>query len=86
MVKGIRVGKVTHYYNRIGVAVLNLEQELKMGHKILFLGSITDFSQVVNSMEIEHQSIQVATPGMEVALKVAERVRKGDEIYFEEEE
>jgi hypothetical protein len=66
--------------------VLNLEQELKMGHKILFLGSITDFSQIVHSMEVEHKRIQVATPGMEVALKVAERVRKGDEIYFEEEE
>jgi len=86
MVKGFRVGEVTHYYNRIGVAVLNLERELKLGHKVVFLGRITDFSQEVRSMELEHQRILVAGPGMEVALKVAERVRKGDELFFELEE
>jgi hypothetical protein len=86
MVKGSRVGEVTHYYNRIGVAVLDLERELKVGHKVVFLGRITDFSQVILSMEVEHQRIQLANPGMEVALKVAERVRKGDEIFFDVED
>jgi putative protease len=77
----IRIGHVTHYYNRIGVAVLELTGELNLGDWILLLGHTTDFSQRVESMEIEHRKIQSARGGMEVALKVEAPVRKGDSIY-----
>lgn len=77
----IQVGRVTHYYNRISVAVLTLSGDLKVGDKIEILGKNTEFSQVVTSMEIEHRKIQSATAGMEVALKVADTVRKGDIVY-----
>lgn len=77
----IQVGRVTHYYNRISVAVLTLSGDLKVGDKIEILGKTTEFSQVVTSMEIEHRKIQSATAGMEVALKVADTVRKGDIVY-----
>ena len=77
----IRVGKVTHYYNRISVAVLELSGELKVGETIHILGRITDFDQRVGSMEIEHQKIQSAGPGTEVALKVIDTVRKGDIVF-----
>ena len=77
----IRVGKVIHYYNQISVAVLELTGELKVGETIHILGSITDFDQRVGSMEIEHQKIQSAGPGTEVALKVIESVRKGDIVF-----
>jgi len=76
----IRIGKVTHYYNQIGVAVLELDDELKIGDKVVFLGHTTDFTQEVTSMEIEHHKILSGGPGMEVALKVDEPVRKGDEV------
>jgi translation elongation factor EF-1alpha len=77
----IRVGKVTHYYNRISVAVLELSGELKVGEWIHILGRITDFDQRVGSMEIEHEKIQSAGPGADVALKVIETVREGDIIF-----
>ena len=77
----IRVGKVTHYYSHISVAVLELTGELKVGETIHILGRITDFDQRVGSMEIEHQKIQSAGPGTEVALKVIESVRKGDIVF-----
>ena len=77
----IRVGKVTHYYDRIGVAVLDLTGALKVGDPIHILGRTTDFNQQVKSMEIEHHKIQSAEPGMEVALRVHGTVRKGDIIY-----
>ncbi len=77
----IRIGTVTHYYNHISVAVLELSGELKVGDKILILGRTTDFTQVVTSMEIEHHKVSAVGPGMEVALKVADSVRRGDEIY-----
>jgi len=77
----IRIGKVTHYYNRIGVAVLELEDVLKVGDKVVFLGHTTDFTQEVTSLEIEHHKILLASPGMEVAIKVDEPVRSGDELF-----
>jgi hypothetical protein len=77
----IRIGTVTHFYNRISVAVLKLSGELKVEDKILILGRTTDFVQVVTSMEIEHRKVPAVGSGMEVALKVADSVRRGDEVY-----
>jgi translation elongation factor EF-1alpha len=82
----IRVGKVTHYYDRISVAVLELSGELKVGERIHILGRITDFDQRVGSMEIEHEKIQSAGPGADVALKVIEAVREGDVVFKPVEE
>ena len=75
------VARVIHYYNRIGVAVLKVNAELEVGERILILGHSTDLIQPVRSMEIDHQKIHSAGPGMEVALKVEEPVRKGDLVY-----
>jgi putative protease len=77
----IRIGKVTHYYDRIRVAVLVLYEELKVGDTVHIHGRTTDFTQKVSSMEIEHQKIQSAGPKAEVALRVVEPVREGDIIY-----
>jgi putative protease len=78
----VRIGRVTHYYNRIGVAVLELSGELAVGDEIHILGYTTDFTQHVRSLEIEHQKVEVAGAGAEVAMKVAGRVRDGDEIFI----
>jgi translation initiation factor IF-2 len=76
------VGRVTHYYNRIGVAVLETSSELNIGDTILFLGHTTDFVQHVTSMQINHAPVQSVGAGQEVAIKVDEPVRKSDEAYL----
>jgi putative protease len=76
-----RIGEVTHYYNRIGVAVLRIEDGLNVGDSLHIVGHTTDFSQQVNSMEVEHREMQAVGAGADVALKVDERVRVGDVIY-----
>ena len=75
------VGRVTHYYNRIGVAVLELNDEIKVGDTVVFLGHTTDFTQRVNSMEINHQRVLAVGADQEVAVKVDEPVRKLDEVF-----
>lgn len=77
----VRVGKITHYYDRLGVAVLELYEELKVGETIHIRGRTTDITQRVGSMEIEHQKIESAGPKAEVALKVIEPVKEGDILY-----
>lgn len=80
----ILVGKVTHYYNRISVAVVQLAGELQVGDQIVIIGHTTEFTQPVESLEIEHHKIQSAQAGQEVALKVWDTVRAGDLVYKQE--
>lgn len=76
-----RVGTVTHYFNRIHVAVIALTGELKVGDMVHIYGHTTDFIQRVGSMEVNHRKIEFAGPGEEIALEVVDRVRKGDTVY-----
>lgn len=82
----VRIGMITHYFNRIGVAVLDLTDELKVGDKITICGHTTEFTQPVESLEINHQKVQSAGPGDDVAMKVWDYVRTGDEIFVIREE
>ena len=75
------IGQITHFYNRISVAVLSLTEQLIIGDQVHILGHTTDFVQQVNSMEVDHKKVLTIGPGDEVALKVIEPVRKGDTIY-----
>lgn len=76
-----RIGWVTHYYNNIGVAVLDLQDALEVGDQIHISGHTTDFMQTVSSMEVDHEKVQAVAAGADVALKVDERVREGDAVY-----
>ncbi len=62
-----RVGKVTHFYTHLCVAVLELSGELRVGDEIHILGHITDFTQLVELLEIEHKKVLAAGAGVEVA-------------------
>jgi hypothetical protein len=75
-----KIGKVTHYFNHINVAVLDLSAELKVGDTVRFLGHSADFTQTIDSMEIEHQKVQSAGPKKEVALKTAQPVHEGTDV------
>jgi len=79
------VGRVTHYYKRIGVAIVEVTGRLKVGDTIHVKGSTTDFEQTVDSMEIEHEPIEVAQAGQVIGLKIAGKVRDNDSVYLVEE-
>lgn len=78
---GELIGEVTHFYNRIGVAVVNLTGEIKEGDQVHFFGRSTDFRQQVQSMQIEHETVSEAGEGQEIAIKVERRVRNHDKLY-----
>lgn len=77
----IPVASVTHYYEHIMVAVLSFTEKLNVGDTIHILGHTTDFTQKVESMEIEHEKVESVKAGDEAALKVAQHVREKDRIY-----
>jgi methionine aminopeptidase len=75
------VGKVTHYFPKIGVAVILLEGDLANGTEIHIRGTHSDFCQTVTSMQVEHQTIATATKGQDIGLKVSRNVHSGDVVY-----
>jgi translation elongation factor EF-1alpha len=77
----VEVGKITHFFSKISVAVIELKAPLSVGDTIVVKGPNTDFEQVVDSMQIEHENIQRAEKGQSIGLRVAQRVRETDTVY-----
>jgi translation elongation factor EF-1alpha len=75
------VGTITHYFAKPEVGVVKLVAGIKIGDVLHVRGNTTDFEQEVTSMQVEHEAVEAAAAGTEVAFKVNERVRKGDEVY-----
>ncbi len=79
--EGKLIGKIIHYFGNIGVAVIELSDTLKVGDTIRIVGGETDFTQTVESMEIEHQKMEEGKKGDSVGLKVAQKVREDYKVY-----
>ncbi|HJX61745.1 MAG TPA: EF-Tu/IF-2/RF-3 family GTPase [Dehalococcoidia bacterium] len=75
------IGRVRDYFARIDVAGIDLTGKLKVGDTIHIHGHTTDITQVVDSMQVEHASVQEAGPGDSVGIKVADRCRGGDHVF-----
>lgn len=77
----VLIGRVRHYFPKVGVAVVMLEGNLKIGDRISLEGKHTNYGQVVSSMQKEHKNIQQAARGDDIGLKVEYRVHEGDLVH-----
>jgi putative protease len=77
----VEIGRVTHYFNHLHVAVLSLTDSLKLGDKIHIIGHSTDLFERVSSMEVNHHPVIWVKPGDDVAIKVIEPVHEHDKVY-----
>ena len=75
------IGVVVHYFGNIGVAVVKLSGDLKVGDDIKICGGETEFTQNVDSMEHDHKKMNKVSKGKEVGMKVKEKVREGYKVY-----
>lgn len=77
------IGVVVRYFAKIGVAAIKItDGELKIGDRIKIKGHSTDLEETIESMQVEHKNVDIATPGMDVGLKVKDRVREHDVVYI----
>ncbi len=74
------IGAVVHYFNGPSVAVVKLTGEIAVGDTVRFVGHTTDFTENVTSMEVNHQKLERAQPGDEVAIQVVGRARPHDKV------
>lgn len=77
----VEVGKVTHYFNKIGVAAIVLTGDLSVGDTIRVKGHTSDWTQNVDSMQIEHDSVDKAGPGDSVGIKVEGHAHEHDIVF-----
>jgi len=75
------VGRVSHFFTKINVAIVEVKDTISVGDQIFIKGPTTDLEQTVDSMEIEHQKVQRAEAGQSIGMKVNARVREKDVVY-----
>ena len=75
------IGEVMTYYANIGVAAIELTNNVKAGDTIIFRGFTTDMEHKIDSIQIEHDSVQEAKAGDQIGVKVPGKVRKNDRVY-----
>ena len=82
--KEIEVGEVQDYFAHISVVAIRIVKgTLNVGDTVHFKGHTTDFTQTVDSMQIEHEQVTKAEIGDSVGIKVKDRVRHSDKVYKE---
>jgi putative protease len=77
-----KIGTITHFFDKISVGIIKLDDKLKVGDKVKFQGSKTNFEQEITEMQIEHEKIEEAKKGQEIGVKTNEEVREGDGVFL----
>jgi len=76
------IGKVTHYFGKAQVAALEITGgELNVGDKVHIVGHTSDFTQNVDSMQMDNANVQQAKVGDQIGIKVSEHAREHDQVY-----
>jgi putative protease len=77
-----KVGKVSHYYDKLSVAIIDLDGTLSVGDNVKFVRGGEDlFEQKVESIQIEHDKKDTAGKGDVIGLKTQEAVKEGTEVF-----
>jgi len=76
-----KIGEVMKFFSKPCVAAVKITAgEVSVGDTVRFTGHTTDFEDTIASMEIDNKQIQKASAGDYIGIKVADRVRPGDEM------
>ena len=76
------IGKITHYYSHLSVGIIRLKDTLKVGDTIHIKGAHDDFTQQIESLQVDHASVPEAKKGKEVGTKVSQKVHENDTVYI----
>jgi putative protease len=77
-----KIGEVTHFFDKISVGIVKLDEELKIGDKVRFQGATTNFDQDITEMQLDHENIEKANKGQEIGIRTNDKVRIGDDVYL----
>ncbi len=75
------IGKITHYYGHLDVGIIELSDALKIGESIHIKGHTSDFTQTIDSMQIEHTGISEAKAKDVIGIKLIQKAHPHDKVY-----
>lgn len=78
------VGKVTHYFDKINVAVIKLDGKLSKGDKIKIKKGDEEIKEVIESMQIDHKNVDSAKKRDDVAIKLTQKTKEGASVFLVE--
>jgi len=76
-----KIGIITHYFGGVGVGIIELSKDLKIGDRIKIKGANSEIEETVDSMQVDRQPVEEGKSGQEVGVKVSAKVREGDEVF-----
>ncbi len=79
------IGVVTHFYDKISVAIVKFNKAVKVGAKVAFRHGDHEVVQTIDSMQYDHQEVPAAKKGQDVGVKVSDKVKEGWEVFEAEE-
>ena len=82
--KPVQIGEITHVFSKIGVAVIKFSKPISEGDEIHVVGHSDDFTQKVESMQIDYKPVKKVKKGEEAGMKMDGKVHAGDKVYLEE--
>jgi putative protease len=76
------IGQVMHYFGKAQVAAIRITHgELNVGDTIHVVGHTSDFTQPIDSMQIDRTPVQSAKVGDEIGIRVIEHAREHDQVF-----
>lgn len=79
--EGKLIGRISHFFDHLGVAVIEVSDRLRTGDTIRIIGGDTDFEMKVDSMEMDHERVREASRGKSVGVKVPQKVHEGYKVF-----
>ncbi|HOE79554.1 MAG TPA: EF-Tu/IF-2/RF-3 family GTPase [Smithellaceae bacterium] len=77
-----KIGEVVKFFAKPSVAAVHItDGDLQVGDTVKFSGHTTEFTEVIQSMEVDNKQVQKAVAGQSIGMKVSDRVRPGDEVF-----
>ncbi|MCK4670526.1 MAG: translation elongation factor-like protein [Nanoarchaeota archaeon] len=81
MAEKVEIGKISHFFDKISVCVIELTADLKVGDKISIEGHDNVLEQEVTSMEIDRKPVESAGSGESIGMKTDKPVKRGDIVF-----
>ncbi len=75
------IGKITHWYDKISVAVIKLTGALKKGDRIKIKKGAEEIEESVDSFQIDRADVEKGKKGDEVAVKLSKKTKEGSIVY-----
>lgn len=77
-----QIGTVTHWYDKIGVAVVKLTGKLEKGDRIVVRKNDDELEDTVLSLQIDHSDVSSAKKGDDAAIKLSQRAKEGASVFL----